>query len=611
MAHIIRETAFGQMVRWISRNKVFQYPEETEGFELPAQYSSDADDKILERIATALSQHGAGNALEKESSSGDDTPDEADIERALALARSTSTVYSRPYTEARFIAEQQLELAKQKSIPILPQRTADGVILVDWYTTDDPANPQNWSCVWKALVVVVMCVYTWIMYCASSIIAPAEAGMIEEFNISPEAALVPFALFVIGYGVGPLVFGPLSEIPVIGRNAVSAASTLETNELLLTVPQVYASTFALFFALSFPTAVVNSFAGLCVLRLLTGIFSSPAVTIAGATFSDMYTLMYVPYQLGWWVFSAWGGPAIGFLMAGFAVSARNWHWALWEIVWMSALVAVLLFFFSPETSAANILLRRARRLRKLTGNSKLCSQSEIDQSNLSASTVLSHALIKPIEIMIKDPAILFVNTYTALFYGIYYTFFEAFPVVFQGMHGFNLGETGLAFLACQVGATVGLLLYFAYLKWYMVPDNKKNGFREQEHRLIPAIFGSWILPVGLFMFAFTAKEDIHWIVPLIGVVIFVTGFFTVMQGLFVYLPLSYPQYAASLFSGNDVCRSTFAAGAILFARPMFINLGVARGVALLGGLTGMGIIGMLWLYIYGKRLRAMSRFAQG
>nr|OQO06428.1 hypothetical protein B0A51_17566 [Rachicladosporium sp. CCFEE 5018]OQO28458.1 hypothetical protein B0A51_03007 [Rachicladosporium sp. CCFEE 5018] len=428
---------------------------------------------------------------------------------------------------------------------------------------------------------------------ASRDFATELAGMMENFDISEEAALIPFAVFVIGYGIGPVFLGPLSEIPVVGRNAV------------------YVVTFALFFALSFPTAVVQNYAGLCVLRFLTGIFSSPAVTIVGATFSDLYTLLYVPYQLGWWVWSAWAGPAVGFLLAGFAVSAKDWHWALWEIVWMSGPIALLLFFLSPETSAANIFLRRAQRLRRLTGNDNLRSQSEIDQSRLSASRILSNALVKPIEIMIKDPAILFVNTYTALFYGIYYTFFECFPLVFQAMHGFNLGETGLAFLSCQVGATVGLMLYFSYLHWYMIPDNLRNGLREQEHRLVPAMIGSWLLPVGLFLFAWTARPDIHWIVPLIGVVIFVTGFYLVMQGLFVYLPLSYPQYAASLFSGNDVCRSAFAAGAIAFARPMFLRLGVARGVTLLGGLTGMGIIGMICLYIYGKRLRKMSTFAQG
>jgi DHA1 family multidrug resistance protein-like MFS transporter len=54
--------------------------------------------------------------------------------------------------------------------------------------------------------------------------------------------------------------------------------------------------------------------------------------------------------------------------------------------------------------------------------------------------------------------------------------------------------------------------------------------------------------------------------------------------------MSYPQYAASLFAGNDFCRSLFAFGSILFSRPMYLNIGIGQGVSLLGGLSVMGIV---------------------
>jgi len=47
----------------------------------------------------------------------------------------------------------------------------------------------------------------------------------------------------------------------------------------------------------------------------------------------------------------------------------------------------------------------------------------------------------------------------------------------------------------------------------------------------------------------------------------------------------------------------------LFAHPLFGNLGVAKGVSLLGGLSVIGIIGIWLLYFYGSRLRALSKFA--
>jgi DHA1 family multidrug resistance protein-like MFS transporter len=54
--------------------------------------------------------------------------------------------------------------------------------------------------------------------------------------------------------------------------------------------------------------------------------------------------------------------------------------------------------------------------------------------------------------------------------------------------------------------------------------------------------------------------------------------------------MSYPQYAASLFDGNDFCRSLFAFGAVLFSRPMYIDMGIGKGISILGGLSVIGIV---------------------
>lgn len=51
------------------------------------------------------------------------------------LTRTSTTAYTRE----RFDVEQAIAAEKTKSIAIAPTKTRDGVILVDWYTTDDPA----------------------------------------------------------------------------------------------------------------------------------------------------------------------------------------------------------------------------------------------------------------------------------------------------------------------------------------------------------------------------------------------------------------------------------------------------------------------------------------
>jgi DHA1 family multidrug resistance protein-like MFS transporter len=292
---------------------------------------------------------------------------------------------------------------------------------------------------------------------------------------------------------------------------------------------------------------------------------------------------------------------------------------------------------------------------------------------MTVSSIFVDAVIKPVEIMVKDPAVLFTNVYvgfcspsvvplltnlyaqTALTYGIYYSFFEVFPLVYPPMYGFNLGELGLTFLTIGVACIVGLVLFNGYLLLYLVPDVMKRGLRAPEHRLVPALFAVCTLPMGYFMFGtsvlhyvisvspllhllpsvggsfdpplfdpsvcldflltnflqgWTARPAVHWIVSMIGVVILVASNFIIFQCIFVYLPLSYPQYAASLFAGNDLFRAAFAAGCVIFSRPMFINLGVGGGgVSLLAGFAVVGVAGMFALWKFGAQLRARSTFA--
>lgn len=140
---------------------------------------------------------------------------------------------------------------------LAPTKTADGTILVDWYTTDDPANPQNWGMGKKWVVLLQMAAYSMAVYGASSMYAPAEQGVMQRFHVGDTPAALGLAIFVVGYGVGPLLWAPLSEIPAIGRN------------------YVYAITYILFVILSIPTALVDNYAGLLVLRFLTGFFGSP------------------------------------------------------------------------------------------------------------------------------------------------------------------------------------------------------------------------------------------------------------------------------------------------------------------------------------------------
>ncbi|OCL13018.1 putative caffeine resistance protein 5 [Glonium stellatum] len=594
MADLIREAPFGQLVRLISGNRLFQYPEEKPDFQCPSKTNESSgigetpQEPAVEPPAEPVIEKVESN-IEKLDSNASDNSSAPDIERTATLSlQRTQTL---PYTPERFAIEQTLAIEKTKSRPIIPTTTADGVTLVDWYTTDDSANPQNWSPKKKFFIAFLIDLYTFVVYCGSSIYVSSEVLVMIRFGVGDFKAALGLALYVLGYGIGPLIWAPMSEIPTFGRN----------------VP--YIVTFALYVILCVPTALVDNLGGLVFLRFLQGFFGSPCLANGGASMGDMYSLLYLPYPVAMWVSAAFAAPALGPLLSGFAVVAENWRWALWEILWMAGPVFLLFFFFLPETLASNILLRRAARLRKISGNPKIRSQTEIDRAGINFRTIVIEAVVKPIEICIKDPAVLFVNVYTALTYGIYYSFFEVFPLVYGPIYGFNIGQTGVVFVCIVVGCIIALSIYFSYLNWLLIPDILKNGLQAQEWRLRPGLIACFGPPIGLFLFGWTARTSIHWIVGVIGITIYAISVFILLQCIFVYVPMSYPQYAASLFAGNDFCRSLFAFGAVLFSRPMYLDLGIGKGVSLLGGLSVMGIIGMWLLYIYGARLRARSKFA--
>jgi MFS transporter, DHA1 family, multidrug resistance protein len=308
---LIREAPLGQLIRYLSKNTLLRYPEEEPNFELPVTWAVLLQNNEAELRGTSPSEgsesHSGHEDLAVRPRSGyNDDPALAE----LGKMNTASTTRTAPFTSERMQAERTHEMERTQTLPIVPQRTADNQILVDWYTTDDPANPQNWSTWKKNSVVFMLCFYTFTVYCAGPIYAASVPGLEEHFGISPVAASLGLGLYVLAYGIGDLLFSPLTEIPAIGRNPV------------------YYLTFIVFWVLSFPTATVDSFGGLLALRFWLGFFGSPALANGGATIGDMFTLIHIPYGLCWWVFSAWAGPALGPVIGGFAAMAKGWRWPM-------------------------------------------------------------------------------------------------------------------------------------------------------------------------------------------------------------------------------------------------------------------------------------------
>jgi MFS family permease len=92
----------------------------------------------------------------------------------------------------------------------------------------------------------------------------------ERFGVSQVAATLGLTLFVAGYGLGPMIWAPMSEIPQIGRNPI------------------YIGTLVVFVFFQFAVIYAKNFGMLLAFRFLTGLFGSPVLATGGASLSDMY-----------------------------------------------------------------------------------------------------------------------------------------------------------------------------------------------------------------------------------------------------------------------------------------------------------------------------------
>ncbi|KAL8902647.1 MAG: hypothetical protein Q9207_004503 [Kuettlingeria erythrocarpa] len=486
-------------------------------------------------------------------------------------------------------AEQRYKLEKANNPPpneVKPQR------IIISFACGDPENPCNWSSGRKFFVLLGGIVSVVNSTLGSSLPSGAIDYLAEYFHVTSQAQLVlPISLFLVGYVFGPVVFAPLSE--TYGRRII-----LVTTFVFYTI-----FTLACALALNWPFFLV--------FRLLCGITASSAIAIVGGLFADIYSdpitrgramAFFMANQ------ATTCGPQLAPIISGF-ISVVSWRWTFWVGLIIAGLSLIFLLFI-PETYGPTILKRRAEKMRKESGNPDIFAPIELEKKG--ARQMITVTLTRPVRMILFEAIVLFTCMYVSIAYAIFYLFFEAYPLIFQGIYGFNTGTGGLAFLAIGVGAflSVGIFMYWDSV---LVRAKKRNApwtLVEEYRRLPLACLGGPLYVISLFWLGWTSSADIHWMVPILSGIPFGVGFMLIFMALLNYVTDAYEIFAASALAATSACRSIFGAVLPIAARPMYSNLGIAWASSLLAFLSlGMSIIPFAFIR-YGDRIRANSKFCQ-
>ncbi|KAG6914330.1 hypothetical protein DXG01_000978 [Tephrocybe rancida] len=416
--------------------------------------------------------------------------------------------------------------------------------VVGWDGPNDPGNPRNWSKRRRWIVTLVVSLFTFISPVASSISSPALPQISKDLGMLPGSILenMSLSIFVLAYALGPLIWGPLSEL--YGRLVILQVSNIWF--LVFNTLCGFAET---------PTQIL-------VFRFLAGFGGAAPQSLGGGVVGDLWTPEERGMAMSVYSLAPLVGPSTGPLVGGWIAERTVWPWVFWSVSIADALLQIAGFIFLRETYVPELLKRKARALRKLTGNKMLRSSFERPDQHWSA--IMARGMVKPLIFLATEPIVQVFALYMAVLYGVLYLSLT----IFTDVYGETTGIAGIHYLAIALGSTVGGQIGARALNSvYRRLKARNGGVGTPEMRLPLLMVSATTLPIGLVLYGWAAQERLFWLVP--------GGNWTCIQ---TYLVDNYALHAASAIAGVSSFRALAGFGFPLFADKMYDKLGYGEDV---------------------------------
>lgn len=254
-------------------------------------------------------------------------------------------------------------------------------------------------------------------------IAPAGPRILKD--LSSEKSLYQILLVSIwelGEGFGPILIAPLSEL--VGRAPIYNGANI------------------LFCIMSLVSGFSSNMSMLIAFRFLNGI-AVASVVLNPSIVGDMFITEERGSAMSILSLAPLLGPVLGPIAGGYLSETIGWRWVLWLAASFAAVIEIAFAILFRETYKVQILRKKARRMRKQTGNHLY--RSEYDQKvDLKSLTISS--IGRPLRMMILSPMIFLLSLYTSVVFAYTYVVFTTMTEIFQTNYGFSTGSASLTFL---------------------------------------------------------------------------------------------------------------------------------------------------------------------
>jgi len=471
-----------------------------------------------------------------------------------------------------------------------PIDSETGLRLVE-FVPGDKKNPKNFSVGVKWLYTGLLGMICFVVALGSAIVTGDLGRPAEFFGVSEEVIiLASVTVFVIGFGVGPLLFAPMSE--EVGRKPI------------------YAVTLGVAVIFIVPCGAAQTIGTLIVCRLIDGIAFSAPMTLIGGSLADIWEGKDRGVAMAIFSAAPFLGPVCGPIFGGLlADHAPTWRWIYWAFLIIAGTGYAIFITIVPETHAGILLKKRAKKLRKETGDSRYRSLNELKIREFKE--VAKTSLLRPF-VLLSELIVFLLTMYMAVVYGLLYMFFFAYPVIFMEGKGWSASMTGVMFIPIGVGVIFATLAAPFFNRDY---NRRAQVYRDRgelppaELRLIPMMISCWFVPAGLFAFAWSSYPSVSWAGPCFSGLAVGFGFCCLYNPANNYIVDSYQHYAASALAAKTFVRSIWGACVPLFTIQMYHRLGYEWASTLMAFIA-LACCAIPFLFFrYGARIRTHSKYA--
>ncbi|QGI84662.1 hypothetical protein CEK25_011391 [Fusarium fujikuroi] len=441
-------------------------------------------------------------------------------------------------------------------------------------------RPVNWSSSKKWSIVVSTSLATFVVSFGSSVYSAAIPHIQTRFNVTPDTALLGITLYVIGFALGPMAWGPASEL--YGKR----------RPLFLG--------YAVFCICQLPCALAQSMPLLLAFRFFSGLAGSSSLAILGGMYVDFLSR---PAERGisTAIFSVatFCGPTVGPIVGNLATLKLGWRWTAWLTLIGGVIFGSVAFLLTPETSEVVILRQRSK------GNTSV-TLSRIYRPERGISIFVQSYLTKPVRMFMREPILIFFTIYMSLAYGIIYLTFTLYPLAFVTVRGWSRMDGSLPF----IGMTIGVVLACVGIALHSIYYIQQSRVHVPERRLPPMIAGSILLSAGIFWFGWTSSRSVHWLAQASAGVFLGSGSILVLMSGVVYLIEVYLVHANSALAINNFLRCVIAATFPLYATDLLVDAGLGIGGTVIGSIClALSPVSFLF-WRYGLTIRQWSKFAE-